>query len=58
MALGMEVGLCPAGHIVLDKDHAAPLSRKGGRAAPNFRPMFSERERSLFVVARPSVCRL
>jgi len=38
MALGMEVDLGP-GNIVLDGD-LAPFPKKGGRAAPNFRPIF------------------
>jgi len=38
MALGMEVGL-GTGDIVLGGD-PAPLPKKGGRARPNFRPIF------------------
>jgi len=38
MKLGMQVGLGPAGHIVLDGD-PAPQPQKGGKA-PNFWPMF------------------
>ena len=36
----MEVGLCPD-DIVLDGD-PAPLSKKRGTAAPNFRPMYCD----------------
>jgi len=58
MALGMEVGLSP-GHVVLDAD-PAPLPQKGAKLAPNFRPIFSEREFTLTfaICCRPSVCRL
>jgi len=40
MSLGMELGLGP-GDFVLDRDPASPPQKKGGgRASPNFRPMF------------------
>ena len=56
MALGVEVGLSP-GHVVLDAD-PAPLPQKGAKLAPNFRPIFSEREFTLTfaICCRPSVC--
>jgi len=38
MALGTDVGLGPR-HIVLDGD-PAPVPKKGGRSAPNVRPIF------------------
>ena len=38
MELGMEVSLGPV-RIALDED-TAPLPQKGGRAPPNFRPIF------------------
>ena len=45
MKLGMEVGLSP-GHIVLDGDPAPPPPKKGGTAAPTFRPMSIVAKRS------------
>jgi len=55
MAISLEVGLGP-GHNVPAGD-PAPLPKKGDRA-PNFRPIFSERELTFTfaICCHPSVC--
>ena len=57
VALGVEVGLDP-GHIVLDGEPAR-LSKKAAEPSPIFGPFLANvnsRSRSLYAVARPSVC--